>query len=221
MEKPPAKSEQAKPLTVSPDEISVPGYPELLKHMVLAIFVANRLPRQRPPFSKNKIPVRSSPNKDRTDQTKFNAAMDVALAQLKKYRMITEKSSRAEVVLTNKGRIRNAIHKKEAGSRVKTARFDKIYLELVVEGRKRVRRPPKESDPSQPAQVKIENAGPQPKNVVLKPKNKPVRPKIPKRLIPKGNPVRPKFTPNRAKKPTTHRVSKAARVKRARRAIRR
>lgn len=187
--------------------------------MVLAIFVANRLPRQRPPFSKNKIPVRSSPNKDRFDPTKFNAAMDVALAQLKKYGMITEKSSRAEVNLTAKGRRRDALHKREPGSRIKTSRFDKLYVQLIIEGKKRVRRPPQQINPSDtPKNKRLEEYGPQPHNVVLKPAKKPLKPKVPKRLIPRGNPVRPKNTPLKAAKPKT---SRAKRVRRARRAIRR
>lgn len=116
----------------------VPPYPVLFKHMVLAIFLEADLPRQRPPFSRNKIPVRSSPSKDNFDPTKFNAAMDIALAQLKKYGMITEKSSRAGIQLTSKGRERESVHKKEPRGATKTRRFDKFYEKLLIEGKKRV-----------------------------------------------------------------------------------
>jgi len=210
-----------KPLSESPDEITIPDYPALLKHMVLAIFVSNRLPRQRPAFSKNKIPVRSSPNKDAFDPTKFNAAMDVALAQLKKYQMITEKSSRTLVTLTAKGRDRDNAHKREPGSRTKTRRFDKLYIQLIIEGKKRVRRPP-ETEGTDPNQPKPKNVGPQPVTNPDKPKTNPLRPKQPVKasLRPANRPDRPKVNPLRVSKPTTpkaRRVSRAASVKRARR----
>ena len=120
------------------DGFEVPPYPVLFRHMVLAIFVADRLPRARPANSKNKIPVRSSPNENSFDPTKFNAAMDIALAQLKKYRMITEASSREQITLTSYGRERDSQHRREQGGAVKTKRFDKFYVQLLVENRKRV-----------------------------------------------------------------------------------
>ncbi len=116
----------------------VPNYPVLFKHMVLAIFTERKLPRSRPPVSKNKIPVRSSPNKDSFDPTKFNAAMDIALAQLKKYGMISEKSSRAGIFLTSYGRETDNKHKRESNARLKVGRFDKYYAQLYVEDRKRI-----------------------------------------------------------------------------------
>lgn len=118
----------------------VPDFPLIFKHMVLAIFVKNDLPRQRPPQSRNKIPVRSSPNKDGFDPTKFRAAMDVALAQLKKYGIITEKSDPARIVLTSYGRQKDNAHRKEPAGRTKTRRFDKYYTLLLNEGRKKVSR---------------------------------------------------------------------------------
>lgn len=120
------------------DDPDVPDYPLLFKHMVLAIFVGADLPRSRPAHSKNKIPVKSSPNKDRFDPTKFNAAMDIALAQLKKYGMISERSSREKIQLTSYGRERESVHRRESGSATKTRRFDKFYTLLLIEGRKRV-----------------------------------------------------------------------------------
>ena len=116
----------------------VPEYPALFKHMVLAIFLEGNLPRSRPSFSQNKIPVRSSPNKDGFDPTKFQAAMDVALAQLKKYRMIAEKSNRAQIMLTAYGRETDNKHRREPQGRAKIKRFDDLYTKLVVEGKKRV-----------------------------------------------------------------------------------
>jgi hypothetical protein len=120
---------------------AIPTYPTLFKHMVLAIFLGKDLPRSRPPKSKNRIPVRSSPNKDSFDPTKFNAAMDIALAQLKKYGMILEKSSRLQIFLTSRGRERDAAHRIEPGARTKNAKFDKLYEALLVEGKKRVPKP--------------------------------------------------------------------------------
>jgi hypothetical protein len=114
--------------------------------MVLAIFIEGRLSRQRPPNSRNKIPVRSSPNENSFDPTKFNAAMDVALAQLKKYRMITENSSREMIQLTSYGRERDNMHKRERDSLAKTRRFDKFYIRLIVEGQKRVNKAIVDSD---------------------------------------------------------------------------
>lgn len=125
-------------LTDDEDLPQVPQYPVLFKHMVLAIFLEGNLSRARPAHSRNKIPVKSSPNKDGFDPTKFNAAMDIALAQLKKYGMITEKSSRAGIQLTSKGRERDATHKKEPQGATKTRRFDKFYEKLLIEGKKRV-----------------------------------------------------------------------------------
>lgn len=116
----------------------VPNYPVLYKHMVLAIFLKGDLPRARPANSRNKVPVRSSPNKDNFDPTKFNAAMDIALAQLKKYRMISEASSREAISLTSHGRETDSKHRREQGGATKTKRFDKFYVQLLVEGRKRV-----------------------------------------------------------------------------------
>jgi hypothetical protein len=120
------------------DSFEVPNYPVLFKHMVLAIFLKRDLPRARPANSRNKVPVRSSPNKDNFDPTKFNAAMDVAMAQLKKYRMISEASSREQIVLTSYGREKDSAHRREQGGVVKTKRFDKFYVQLIVENRKRV-----------------------------------------------------------------------------------
>lgn len=116
----------------------VPAYPVLFKHMVLAIFTEGNLTRSRPPYSRNRIPVRSSPNKDSFDPTKFNAAMDIALAQLKKYGMITEKSSRAGIQLTSYGRQRESVHRTERNAHTKTRYFDDYYQKLLVEGKKRV-----------------------------------------------------------------------------------
>jgi len=123
---------------VADDGFEVPNYPVLFKHMVLAIFLKAHLPRARPANSKNKIPVKSSPNKDNFDPTKFNAAMDVALAQLKKYRMISEASSRAAITLTSYGREADSKHRREPGGATKTKRFDKFYVQLLVEERKHV-----------------------------------------------------------------------------------
>lgn len=128
----------ANPTTPDDDFPEVPNYPVLFKHMVLAIFTQRDLPRSRPAHSKNKIPVKSSPNKDNFDPTKFNAAMDIALAQLKKYGMITERSSRTSVTLTAYGRERESVHRREAAAATKTRRFDKFYQQLLVEGRHRV-----------------------------------------------------------------------------------
>ena len=128
----------ANPTTTDDEYPEVPNYPVLLKHMVLAIFTQRDLPRARPAHSKNKIPVKSSPNKDSFDPTKFNAAMDIALAQLKKYGMISERSSRQSVTLTAYGRERESIHRREAASRTKTRRFDEFYQKLLIEGRRRV-----------------------------------------------------------------------------------
>lgn len=116
----------------------VPAYPVLFKHMVLAIFTEGDLKRSRPPYSKNRIPARSSPNKDNFDPTKFNAAMDIALAQLKKYGMITERSSRVGIQLTSYGRQRESVHRSERNSLMKTRYFDEYYEKLLVEGKKRV-----------------------------------------------------------------------------------
>ena len=116
----------------------VPNYPVLFKHMVLAIFLHADLPRARPANSRNKIPVKSSPNTDNFDPTKFNAAMDIALAQLKKYRMISEASSREAITLTSYGRETDAKHHREQGGATKTKRFDKFYVQLLVEKRKHV-----------------------------------------------------------------------------------
>ena len=120
------------------DGFEVPNYPIIFRHMVLAIFLNADLPRARPANSKNKIPVRSSPNRDNFDPTKFNAAMDIALAQLKKYRMISESSSRAAITLTSYGRESDSKHRREQGGATKTKRFDKFYVQLLVEERKRV-----------------------------------------------------------------------------------
>lgn len=120
------------------DGFKVPDYPYLFKHMVLAIFLHADLPRARPANSRNKIPVRSSPNNDNFDPTKFNAAMDIALAQLKKYRMVSESSSREAIALTSYGRERDSVHRREQGGATKTKRFDKFYVQLLVEERKRV-----------------------------------------------------------------------------------
>lgn len=128
----------------------VPKYPALLKHMVLAVFLKGHLPRARRPKSRNKIPVPSSPNKDIFDPTKFNAAMDIALAQLKKYGYITERSSRLEVTLTSKGKRLDADHKRESGGMTKTRKFDKYYIQLIEEHKKRVsKRAPKQSQSEQ------------------------------------------------------------------------
>ena len=136
-----------------PSDEPVPDYPPLFKHMVLAIFSADRLPRRRPPKSHNRIPVRSSPNKDSFDPTRFNAAMDVSLAQLKKYGLIAERSSRAQILLTATGRRKDSEHRREPGAHQKTARFDKLYQQLLVEGRKHVSKPPaKESREDTPEQ---------------------------------------------------------------------
>jgi hypothetical protein len=129
----------ANPSTPADEEYpEIPNYPVLFKHMVLAIFTERDLPRARPAHSKNKIPVRSSPNRDSFDPTKFNAAMDIALAQLKKYGMISERSSRAGITLTSYGRSRESVHMKEPMSATKTRRFDKFYKLLLIEDRHRV-----------------------------------------------------------------------------------
>ena len=119
------------------EELAIPEYPMLFKHMVLAIFLERKLPRSRPPVSKNRIPVKSSPNKDSFDPTKFNAAMDIAMAQLKKYRMISEKSDRAQISLTGYGREKDSQHKREPDARRKAKRFDDYYQKLLVEERRR------------------------------------------------------------------------------------
>lgn len=135
------KPQNADQLGTEQEEPTIPEYPALLKHMVLAIFLEGNLPRSRPPYSKNRIRVKSSANKDSFDPTKFNAAMDVAFAQLKKYGMITEKSSREEVRLTAYGRERDNAHKREPDGRKKTARFDKFYKQLLILNKKRVPKP--------------------------------------------------------------------------------
>ena len=122
---------------------AVPDFPVLFKHMVLAIFLSGDVNRARPTRSENRIPVKSSPNKDNFDDTKFNAAMDIALAQLKKYKMIAEKSSRDGIILTGYGRETNAKHLREPTSRSKTMRFDKYFTALLIEGKKRVPKPSK------------------------------------------------------------------------------
>lgn len=120
------------------DYPEIPNYPVLFKHMVLAIFTERDLPRARPAHSDNKIPVKSSPNRDNFDPTKFNAAMDIALAQLKKYGYITERSSRQQIMLTSAGRTRESVHIKERMGATKTRRFDKFYRLLLIEDRHRV-----------------------------------------------------------------------------------
>jgi hypothetical protein len=120
------------------EELAIPDYPMLFKHMVLAIFLSGNLPRSRPPVSKNRIPVKSSPNKDNFDPTKFNAAMDVAMSQLKKYRMISEKSGRGQISLTGYGREKDSEHKREPDARRKAKRFDDYYQKLIIEERRRV-----------------------------------------------------------------------------------
>jgi len=123
---------------VADDGFEVPNYPIIFRHMVLAIFLNADLPRARPANSRNKIPVKSSPNKDNFDPTKFNAAMDIALAQLKKYRMVPESSSREAITLTSYGREADSKHRREQGGATKTKRFDKFYVQLLVEERKHV-----------------------------------------------------------------------------------
>lgn len=145
------------PAALTPDEKQfspqVPNYPALFKHMVLAIFTERKLPRTRPAQSRNKIPVQSSPNRSGLDPTKFDAAMDIALAQLKKYKMITEQSNRALIVLTAYGRETDAKHTREQASRIKTNKFDDYYKQLVVAGKDRVPKTamPEQAKPSQSA----------------------------------------------------------------------
>ena len=138
----------------------VPDYPLIFKHMVLAIFVKDNLSRQRPPQSRNKIPVQSSPNRDNFDPTKFRAAMDVALAQLKKYGIITENSNPMRMALTSHGRQKDNQHRKEPSGHTKTRRFDKYYTLLLNENRKRVSRRGTTEDVKTNPQKRKPDAGP-------------------------------------------------------------
>jgi len=122
------------------EKASVPVLPVLFKHMALAVFESGRGNRPKGPSSRNRLPVRSTPRPPGVDPGKLQAALDITLAQLKKYQLVTESSTFEAVTLTPRGSQLNASHIREPGSRAKTSRFDLLFNQLLVEGRNRVKR---------------------------------------------------------------------------------
>jgi hypothetical protein len=181
--------------------LKVPDYPQLFKHMALAIFRGKTL--------------------SGSAKKKFNDALEIALSRLTEYKLIQSSSSLARISLTGRGRQFETKHAREGKAASKSRLFDEYYKQFTA--KQEEAEPDTEGDEqgkSFAPQKKLEKVGPQPENVVLKPDFKRVKPKKPTRLMPVGNPVRPKFTPNRPKKVTTAkrvaRLSKATKARKAR-----
>ena len=98
-----------------PSKTTVPPYPPLVAHMILAIY--------------NDGGVKGPPRE------RMDAAIKIAMHSLKKNRLIEQASTEAEVFLTPAGRLRNNVHAREPQSRTKMRRFAALYEALVSEDR--------------------------------------------------------------------------------------
>lgn len=163
----------------------VPDYPILFKHMALAIYRTGSL---------------KGPPADR-----FQSALEIALAQLRKYQMATSGSSLARVELTSYGFQTNQKHKREPSSGAKTRLFDAYYKSLASEG---------ESNPPNPVVLrKAASRGAPPKSKSKSLAN-PVSPQN-KKAAPRKNAISPRKPNTAPRVPKAKRVTRAARAKRA------
>lgn len=169
----------------------VPDYPTIFKHMALAIYLKGKL-KGFPP-------------------KKFNAALEIALAQLRKYGMVRSDSTLARIELTSKGNQVNQKHLQEPKSRTKSKLFDTYYKSLRAEGDK--------APPDVRTVVNAVKPAAKPKEAPLGPKlqpaNRPDTPKTPARTSPKPNPVTPKKPNTAPRVPRARRVAKVTRARRA------
>lgn len=163
----------------------VPDYPLLFKHMALAIYRSGSL--KGPPAER------------------FEAALDITLAQLRKYRMATPSSTLARVELTSYGNQANQKHRREADSSAKTRLFDAYYKSLASEG-----------DSNPPNSVILRKAAS--RGAPAKSKGQslanPISPKN-KKDAPKRNAISPRKPNTAPRVPKAKRVTRAARAKRA------